>query len=435
MKKRPIMIGIVFFFVIISLGMPGSSFGKDEAVGLPLNIQPGDVNVKPGDVITWQNKGLVRNLIVEPYFPLMACEKMKMDIVKTVDYVLHPKFVEVTKKFGSQTKLSPKGELVDFVCGYPFDPAKLDKNDPQLGIKLAWNFDYRWQKGGPGFDYWRTNFYKKGTLFRSMVGDYQRVWYSGRADLWPERTTLMKDGSESDLQWKEFLEMHSPFDLRGIKFLMMRYVSASKEDDTYSYLPTMRRVRRLSIAQRSDSMLGMEHTFDDFSGNNAKIPSWNWKYVGETKMLVVADSKVRGYPYVEHLDMGPSGISIAVPEDNWQMRDVWVVEGVPKPADHPYSKKVLFFDKQTFAVYNTITWDRKGETYKCWVVPYYWTENPDIPEKVSHGVQAAISSSLHVFNVQTGVTNAIEWSDNCIRDFSPEQAKTFFDFGRLQASH
>ena len=51
-----------------------------------------------------------------------------------------------------------------------------------------------------------------------------------------------------------------------MKFVIERSVVPFVEDQVNSYLPTERRVRRLSAKERADSWVGSEMTFDDFEG-------------------------------------------------------------------------------------------------------------------------------------------------------------------------
>ena len=44
-----------------------------------------------------------------------------------------------------------------------------------------------------------------------------------------------------------------PFDLKGVGGISFRYLDLLRQDDTWLYLPMLRRVRRMSSAQRSDA--------------------------------------------------------------------------------------------------------------------------------------------------------------------------------------
>jgi hypothetical protein len=58
-----------------------------------------------------------------------------------------------------------------------------------------------------------------------------------------------------------------------------------RQDDTWLYLPSLRRVRRLSSAQRSDSIFGQDTDVDSYGGYAGQIPWFTWTFLGEKTML------------------------------------------------------------------------------------------------------------------------------------------------------
>ena len=53
-----------------------------------------------------------------------------------------------TVQYFSEVKLGPNGELLNYVAGLPFPDVRF--NDPQVGLKMAWNFYWRWMGMTPG---------------------------------------------------------------------------------------------------------------------------------------------------------------------------------------------------------------------------------------------------------------------------------------------
>src|SRR5262249_61860969 len=53
--------------------------------------------------------------------------------------------------------------------------------------------------------------------------------------------------------------------------------------------------------------------------------------------------------------------------DNWEPRDVWVVEGTPKQEQYAYGKRVLFIDKETYYVAYSDIYDKAGQLWKVWI--------------------------------------------------------------------
>ena len=130
-----------------------------------------------------------------------------------------------------------------------------------------------------------------------------------------------------------------PFDLKGVGLTGIRYLDPDRQDDTWLYLPTLRRVRRLSSAQRSDALFGQDTDVDSYGGYAGQIPWFTWKFLGDKKIL--ATFHAEKFP-VEYCPGGGDFVYC----DNWEPRDVWVLEGVAKQAQYAYGKRVLFIDKE-----------------------------------------------------------------------------------------
>jgi hypothetical protein len=212
-------------------------------------------DVEPGDVVTPANSEQVRGLIPDELYPYVIenFDGLEMQIVEPGTYPAHPKFVEATVKYACQASVDAQGNLVGYTAGQPFpysDWAKeatghrcdLSPDDPQFGIKLAWNVNYRWQFAGFNYPHWGFSYMRNGgkDLWRLGQGEYRRTYFSHRADLLPETHKLEED---TILEWAEFFEVKDPFDLRGTMFLLFRYTDPEKEDDTWAYVRPLLRLR------------------------------------------------------------------------------------------------------------------------------------------------------------------------------------------------
>src|SRR5207253_720682 len=82
-----------------------------------------------------------------------------------------------------------------------------------------------------------------------------------------------------------------PFDVKGVGFVSSRYLDAAKQDDAWLYLPALRRVRRLSTAQRSDALFGQDTDVDSYGGYAGHIAWMDWRYLGERDLLAVAHGR------------------------------------------------------------------------------------------------------------------------------------------------
>jgi hypothetical protein len=234
----------------------------------------------------------------------------------------------------------------------------------------------------------------------------------------------------------------APFDARGIELLSYRYktsdlpVKDARNDDTWVYVPTLRRVRRISTAQRTDAVAGTDFTFDDLRSFNGIVPQYTWECLDERRMIAPMNTKVKGYPYVEDHNFGPYGLSFA--SDNWELRDAWLVRMTPKNEDHPYHHKDIWIDKQSMAPLYSFAYDRKEELWKIIWHNKRWSEDTDLTGVWFEGwdevpePRALVVISDIIANVQTGTGNRIEfWDAHGTPPPSKGKIRRFIDVGRL----
>ncbi|MGH7857309.1 MAG: DUF1329 domain-containing protein, partial [Candidatus Binatia bacterium] len=153
--------------------------------------------------------------------------------------------------------------------------------------------------------------------------------------------------------------MLEPFDLKGVGGTSFRYLDPAKQDDTWLYLPSLRRVRRLSSAQRSDALFGQDTDVDSYYGYAGHIAWMTWKYLGKKEVLGAFHTENYPVKWAEGADWAF--------DDVWEKRRVHVIEGVSKLAQYAYSKRVLYIDDELWAVPYSDIYDRAGQLWKIWV--------------------------------------------------------------------
>src|SRR5690606_21187079 len=73
---------------------------------------------------------------------------------------------------------------------------------------------------------------------------------------------------------RSLIEFSLPLDIKGTKLLTHSY--KDKDDDQWLYLPSMRRVRRISSSGRSSSFMGSEFTYEDLSSQEIEKYHFNF---------------------------------------------------------------------------------------------------------------------------------------------------------------
>jgi hypothetical protein len=320
-------------------------------------------DVQPGDVIDKSSADKVKDLVSPGLFWCVQ-HGLPMKVIAGKPLTWPPAYKEATEKYSSQVKLSEDGlSLEGYVAGAPFP--RIDVQDPRVALKLVWNYNY---KSINNDDFDLRNFdADTGTMSEDralaierhfLIDHFRRLWYVNR--LYVDPKPSVKPNKEG-VAYKETLHpMIEPFDLKGVGFTYYRYLDPARQDDSWLYLPSLRRVRRLSTAQRSDALFGQDTDVDSYYGYSGQ-PAWmEWKYLGEKEILAVR--------HAEHFP-----VKWADPPADWAFEEVWekipayVVEGVSKLPQYAYSKRILYIDKQNFAVPYSDMYDKAGQLWKIWI--------------------------------------------------------------------
>jgi len=338
------------------------------ALATPANAQtkPGQHvgKVEPGDLITKENVEKIDGLTAEGV-RWAVINGMDMKIVPYEQIPMPPKYLEATEKYGSQTSLSDKNELQNWVAGKPFPV--IDNNDPKAPVKIMYNFqnthyftddlNMHLVDADTGSLYVDAQGARHYTVERHFVADWLRVLqYQGR--LYHDPIPAFKDNSDETFRKSGLYPLIEPFDLKGVGGISYRYIDLVRQDDTWLYLPFLRRVRRLSSAQRSDALFGQDIDVDSYGGYAGQIPWFDWKLLGEKPML----ASLHGTNLPPKPCVKDGGMTFC---EDWEMRpSVYVIEGTPKAPNYAYSKRIIFVDKETnFIIYSDL-YDQAGELWK-----------------------------------------------------------------------
>ena len=354
-------------------------------------------DVAVGDVITAANVDQAKELI-SPGIEWCVRHGWPLKIVETKKIEWPKAYKDATEKYSPQVKLAPDGlTLQSYVAGQPFP--KVDANDPQVATKIMWNYEYKWLTTDDvdlrNFDADTGTIHGGSTpmsVERHFLLDHFRVLrYVGRLYQDPKPLWQTSEGYQSKGSLHPILE---PFDLKGVGALSFRYIDPSKQDDTWLYLPSLRRVRRLSSAQRSDALFGQDTDVDSYYGYAGHIAWMSWKYLGEKQMLGCWHAE--NYP----VKWAAGGADFAF-DDGWEKRKVHVVEGVSKLAQYAYSKRILFIDNETWAVPYSDIYDRSGQLWKIWVNEFSFRKQPFPGAKLStYAEEQAYAPSIVMVDMQ-----------------------------------
>jgi hypothetical protein len=252
------------------------------------HVGPAPADVAPGDVIDATNWQKAEGLLPEPVLNWVK----KGEVLLIGELTYHPsKFLppaglrslEANKgRFdldGDGVVVDSKtGKAPDFIDGFPFP--EIDPKDPRAGEKIMYNkFYYQYTCGnmkvGAQMAKWigRNTGYEREISFESL--SYPKDGYEG----------AQNRKNPDNLETYIIFRMLAPVDVRGTNVLTWRFRDA-RQDHTFTFVPAIRRVRRMSPANRSDAFLGSDFCVDDAWGYGGKVNAFEWKVLGIQEQLV-----------------------------------------------------------------------------------------------------------------------------------------------------
>ncbi len=440
MRIRTDLGAVICLMAVAALGLASPVAAQLEDAGA---LTP---SFQEGDVINFDDVDRLKPFLPPEFWDnrdFFFYEGMKLEIGPFYyDYSPPPEHKAATERFRGQARIGPDGSLENFVAGQPFPVDEIDcQNDPQAGLKIMWDFDYQWDGDGARASFFYSYWDRGEQLPLYYEGSAKTIELSHRV----EKQYLDKNNGDifrGEKRKNAFgVQVNAPFDARGIMLISYRYKASdnprtdSKNDDTWVYVPTLRRVRRISSAQRTDAIAGTDFTFDDLGGFAGIVPHYHWSCLGEMDLMAPMNTREKAYPYEKDHNFGPYGLSFA--DDRWEMRKVWKIRFVPKNADHPYHHKDLYIDKENLTALYSFAYDRKEELWKVIWHNKRWSES-DLTENWYKGWEGIETPrdlryvADIIANVQTGTGNRIEfWDSEGTPLKSKGKIRRYIDVGRL----
>lgn len=330
-------------FILAALAFLGTgtlSHAREDYLPYPKPLG-GDVKVR----VTRSNVEQYKDKMPEGLSKMIKEWNYSINVYETVNDFSFPKdYLEATEKYKGTARVNKQGGLENYTAGLPFP-------EPKSGVEVMYDYEYKYT--GDDFYYVGNAYILSATGKERKLGlNYARLSYQDRLRVNPKPTIA----TPSKVELKEISGFTYPEDIAGLVLLTVRYQDPSKGDDGWMYIPTLRRVRRISVAQRGDSSGGMDFTWDDYRGFSGKVPDYTWKLVGKKEMLVPFHAPT--------YSPGTKG-KVNDPDDcRYELREVWIVDGVNKEKDYVYSKRRMYLDVVSYDMLAVDLWDRRGALWK-----------------------------------------------------------------------
>jgi len=292
---------------------------------------------------------------------------MRIEVGETVSCPWPEAFKRATEQYAAQVELDDdRLGLQSYVAGMPFPD--VDANDPDAAWKIMWNHEHK-----PAFsDDVRTEWVVEiqndvGQTEKLLASNvWRRLKWEGRMNNDPKPVIPHDPPLRYTEQWGP---INTPFDLKGTSFLLYRYDVAARSDDSWLYLPQLRRVRRYSTSDRSGTLFGGDIDQDSIWGFNSKPEWWDFRLLGEKEVMV--PMHIESYQTGD-VWCGENGPAAWVPCVKWEKRKVWIIDGRPEKLPvYAFSKRHLWIDQEVSNVSTSEIFDKAEELWKVWQ-NFFW---------------------------------------------------------------
>ncbi len=360
---------------------PEAAAAPAKAEPASAKAEPASASIAPGTTITMQNwqqyqqfmpDGMA-SLFQGKYFWKMPPD-VQIEVGPTVINPLPKTYMAATEKYSGQVKAVelPDGgmTLTGYQGGIPFpNPAA-----PHQGWKILANLWYRYlphlivDTHGQGCS---LNSSGNVTCTTAQIINRQLAYNTD------PNTPVTYPGTNGKFA-TEYLMVLEPEQRRYTAFLTISYMDPAKAEDTYLFIPSLRRYQPVASSARCSPNQGTDSTQEDYRfGFNSNITELSVKMLGEKKILALLDAKLPLGEFPANFDM-----PLGWPKPSWgkwQVRDVYEISAskVPSKAEgYCYGKRVMYVDKQTFAP----LWEDLYDSHlKLWRIFGMFRRSIDIP--------------------------------------------------------
>jgi hypothetical protein len=301
--------------------------------------------------------GLYTRLDPNSYAPLAPIK-----MVKTDQYHLSPGCLKATLKNIETCRLDKDGiTLLGFNGGIPFI-------HPKNGNELIQWVDYFYAGDSLAFRPMRMRLYgRNNTPEREIRQEVNNLVFYGCTD-WKKEAP-----NPQGIHHVASGVFTYPKDINGAAYVRKRFIDGNKPDEFLLFIPSMRRIRKMSGRDTQDPLFGSDLVWDDFKTywqkmSPVEFPN-EYKMLPQQEMLVPTavdynfpyDRDTAGY---KDYTVDESGQQVFLKFGSWQKRPVYPVEIISKDLSYLYGKRVLYNDLEVAGQWYTDMYDAKGRLWR-----------------------------------------------------------------------
>lgn len=204
---------------------------------------------------------------------------------------------------------------------------------------------YDLESGMSADEIMRIKYHNKYSLFAEDYRSTNEIFYVDPSGLVRTKKALRQrivKGGEDGLSYKDVIVVTYPTQVKGLAILTWTYEDPDKDQQTWLYLPSLKKVRKISASQDDDSFMGSDFTVQEVSTREFKDETY--KLIGEKnfpgyKFEHTGEVKFKGSPCI-------------------------VIEATSAKPRWYYDKRIVWMDKETGGNIFEEYYDRNGKLFK-----------------------------------------------------------------------
>jgi hypothetical protein len=312
-----------------------------------------EISPRPGLIINDVNLHKHQHLLDPDFKKFISGKFLTLTIGEPISFTPHKAFLRSVHQQGIEPYLPEKpGTINDFQQGVPFKE-EIRTNDPDAGLKLAWNMRYAYQgdNGHIPEMHWTLRDWRSEKVEFKMTFKAKLMRFMYRHVREPTPSII---NNPQDAYGAFRLEAVDAGSYDGTQALVFANRDEANPLNGWVYIPQLGRTQTLASFSREESMFGSDILPSDFMGYTSSLTEMKWVYQGRTFALLpmyrhdratTSDLKARKFDYW-HTDF--HGRAGCFPNVSWQLRETYILEGSAINEPNSVSKRVIYLDAQTY---------------------------------------------------------------------------------------
>lgn len=157
-----------------------------------------------------------------------------------------------------------------------------------------------------------------------------------------DRYRIILDDHKNGIDYKDLIVFTQPQNVKGLAVLTWTYLDPNRDQDVWLWLPSLRKIRRVSQTEEDDSFLGTDWTYEECTTRT-------WE---DEIYRLLGEESFPGYTSKYNNSEFNKGVAC------------YLVEAKPKKKDWYYLKRNIFLNKDTAQNIFEELYDSKGVAFK-----------------------------------------------------------------------